>query len=217
MSRMGLLACSPYLLLAASLHAAVDNDFVHVIQAQVQPHVKGSLHRHEYNRVIVALDAGELTTVYQDGRKEIQHWKAGGVSWAPAAGMHTSENTGTRPLRLVEVELKKPAPAAPPTRNPALDPVALDPRHNVLLFENPQVRVFRSWREPGGIEKMHEHTGAGRLSILLTDADAEVHSPDGSVTPLHATAGDALWSGPVTHATKNTGPRRLDMIVIEVK
>lgn len=215
MSRIGLLA--RFLLLAACLHAAVDNEFVHVIQAQVPPHVKGAMHRHEFNRVIVALDAGELTTVYEDGRKETLHWKAGEASWAPAGGAHTSENTGTRPLRLVEVELKKPAPSASPPRNASLDPVALDPRHNTLLFENPQVRVFRSWREPGGIEKMHQHAGAGRLSILLADADAEVRSPDGSVTPLHAATGDALWSGPVTHATKNTGPRRLEMIVIEVK
>ncbi len=216
MSRIGLPACSACLLLAA-LHAAVDNDFVHVIQAEVQPHVKGALHRHQFNRVIIALDAGELTTVYEDGRKDAQHWKAGDVSWAPAEGMHTSENTGARPLRLVEVELKKPAPAAPAPRDPALDPVALDSRHNILLFENPQVRVFRSWREPGGMEKMHRHAGAGRLSVLLTDADAEVRSPDGSLTPLHAAAGEALWSGPVSHATRNIGPRRLDMIVIEVK
>ncbi len=217
MSRIGHLACSVFLVLPACLYAAVDNDFVHVIQAGVQPHAKGALHRHEFNRVIVALDAGELTTVYQDGRKDTQHWKAGDASWAPAAGMHTSENTGARPLRLVEVELKKPGPAAPSGRDPALDPVALDPRHNIVLFENSQVRVFRSWREPGGTEKMHRHTGAGRLSILLTDADAEVRSPDGSVTPLHAAAGEALWSGPVTHATKNIGPQRLEMIVIEVK
>ena len=205
------------LLLAACLSAAVDNAFVHVIQATVQPHVKGELHRHEFNRVIVALDAGQLTTVYQDGRKEVQDWKAGDASWAPAAGMHTSENTGSGPLRLVEVEIRKPAPATPLRRNPALDPLALDRAHNILLVENPQVRVFRSWREPGGVEKMHEHAGSGRLSVLLTDADAEVTSSGGSITPLHAAAGDALWSGPVTHAMRNTGPRRLEMIVFEVK
>jgi hypothetical protein len=216
-NRIGLPACSAFLAAAVCLYAAVDNEFVHVIQAQVQPHVKGALHRHEFNRVLIALDAGELTTVHEDGRKETQRWKAGGVSWVPAGGMHTSENTGARALRLVEVEIKKPASAAPAPRDPALDPVVLDRRHNVLLFENPQVRVFRSWREPGGTEKMHQHTGSGRLSVLLTDAEAEVHMPDGSVTPLHAAAGEALWSGPVTHATKNTGGQRLEMIVIEVK
>jgi hypothetical protein len=208
--------------LSLCLHGAddrvrLDNEFVRVIRAEVQPHVKGTLHRHEFNRVMIALDAGILATYYEDGRKETQHWKAGEATWSPAAGMHTSENTGERAFRLVEVEIKKPAPNASLSRNPALDPVKIDPRHNILLFENPQVRVFRSWREAGASEKMHEHTGAGRLTVLLTAADGEVKLADGSVTPLHAAAGDAMWSGPVTHATKNSGPLRFEMIVIEMK
>lgn len=195
----------------------LDNEFVRVIKAEVQPHVKGTLHRHEFNRVMIALDAGALATYYEDGRKETQRWKAGEATWSPAAGMHTSENVGARPFRLVEVEIKKPAPETPAARNAALDPVKIDPRHNVLLFENPQVRVFRSWREAGASEKMHEHTGSGRLTVLLTSADGEVKLADGSATPLHAAAGDVMWSGPVTHATTNTGPQRFEMIVIEVK
>lgn len=210
------------LLFAACLFAAddrikVDNDFVRVIKATVLPHDKGALHRHEFNRVMIFLDAGDLTVVSQDGHKDEQHWKAGQVAWSPAGGMHTSENVGAAPLRLVEVEIKKPAPTVPPVRKPALDPVASDPKHNILLFDNPQVRVFRSWREPGGAEKMHEHTGAGRLVVLLTDLDAWMKSPDGAVTPQHGAGGDVLWSGPVTHAATNTGPQRFEMVVIEVK
>lgn len=187
-----------------------------MIKAEVQPHVRGPLHLHEFNRVMIALDAGTLATDYQDGRKEMQRWKAGQATWSPAAGLHTSENSGARPFRLVEVEIKKPAGSSPSARNPALDPVKIDPRHNILLFENAQVRVFRSWREAGASEKMHEHGVAGRLTVLLTDLDGEVRTGDGQVTPVHAAAGDVLWSGPVTHATKNTG-QRFEMIVIEVK
>jgi oxalate decarboxylase/phosphoglucose isomerase-like protein (cupin superfamily) len=204
-------------LTAADDRIRIDNGFVRVIQAEVQPHVKGALHRHEFNRVIVALDAGELTVISEDGRKDVQHWKAGQVDWSPVTGMHTSENTGAKPFRLVEVEIKRPAPAAPPVRQPALDPVALDPRHNILLFDNPQVRVFRSWREPGGSEKMHEHAGSGRLVVLLTDLDARVKMPDGTVTAQRGARGDVLWSGPITHATTNTGAQRFEMVVIEVK
>ncbi len=202
---------------AADDRIKLDNDFVRVIKATVQPHDKGALHRHEFNRVMIFLDAGDLTVVHQDGRRDEQHWKAGQVAWEPAGGMHTSENVGAAPLRLVEVEIKKPAPAIPPVRQPALDPVVIDPRHNILLFDNPQVRVFRSWREPGGVEKMHEHTGSGRLVVLLTDLDAAMRSPDGAVTPQHGAEGDVLWSGPVTHAARNTGSRRFEMVVIEVK
>lgn len=195
----------------------VDNEFVRVITATVEPHNKGPMHRHEFNRVIVALDAGELEVVSEDGRIERQHWKPGQVEWSPATAMHTSENVGARAFRLVEVEIKKPAPDVAAARNPGMDPVALDPRHNILIFDNLQVRVFRSWREPGGEEKMHEHTGAGRLSVLLTDLEARVRTPDGAVVPQHGAEGDVLWSGPVKHAASNTGPKRFEMVVIEVK
>jgi hypothetical protein len=93
--------------------------------------------------------------------------------------------------------------------------VKIDPTHNILLFENAQVRVFRSWREAGGTEMMHEHAGTGRVGVFLTDLNATVKSGDVS-TPLQVKAGDVSWSGPVVHATTNLGPNKLEMIVIEV-
>jgi beta-alanine degradation protein BauB len=212
----------PLVLIGLCLHAAddrikVDNEFVRVIKAVQEPHVIGPMHRHEFNRVMIYLDAADLAVTYEDGRKVAEHWKAGQVAWSPIAGMHTSENVGSGPIRIIEVEIKKPAKSAPAARNRALDPVVLDPRHNVLLFENPQVRVFRSWREPGASEKMHEHAGPGRLAILLTDLHAEVKTADGAVATQHAAAGDVLWSGPVTHTAKNIGPQPFQMIVIELR
>lgn len=194
----------------------IDNDAVRVVEAVDQPHHPGALHRHERNRVMIYLTAGDQTLRYQDGRVDRQHWKAGQVAWSPAGGFHISENVGAKPLRIVEIELKKPGPAKAPARDPRLDPVAIDPAHNVLLFENPQVRVFRSWREVGGTEKMHEHAGVGRVGVFLTDLNATVKSPGGSSSQLHVKAGDVSWSGPVTHATTNQGPNKLEMIVVEV-
>jgi hypothetical protein len=52
--------------------------------------------------------------------------------------------------------------------------------------------------------------------VLLTDIDANVQS-EGSITPLHEKAGQALWSGPATHAATNTGANKFDMIIVEVK
>ena len=121
-------------------------------------------------------------------------------------------------LEIVEVELKQPAPAAPNVKRPSMDPVAMDAEHNVLLLENAQVRVFRSWREAGKSETMHEHTGRGRLVVLLTDIDAKVKLPDGSTSEMKLPAGEIRWSqGPVTHAGTNAGSKRFDMILIEVK
>ncbi len=217
LSAIGFLLAALYFLSSAAAQTPdIDNQFVHVIRAEVQPHKRGALHRHEFNRVIVGLDAGELRTVYETGRTETQHFRAGSVVWAPAGGMHTSEGVSSRPFRLVEVELKKPAPLAA-SRNPKLDPVALDPKHNILLLDNPQVRVFRSWREPGGTEQMHEHAGSGRVAILLTAMDARVKLADGSESEQHAGAGDVVWSGPLVHAATNAGRTRLEMIIVEVK
>jgi len=195
----------------------IDNASVRVLSVTYQPHDKSILHSHAGNRVVILLDAGRLVTTYEGGRKEDQTWEAGEARWTPVGGKHVAENMGSKPVRIIEVEVKRPGPAQPARRSPALDPVVIDPSHNILLFENEQVRVFRSWREAGSKEKMHEHTGAGRVAVLLTDIDAKIESEVGEVTALRASAGDVLWSGPLTHSTTNVGPRKFEMIVVEVK
>jgi oxalate decarboxylase/phosphoglucose isomerase-like protein (cupin superfamily) len=200
---------------AADDRVKIDNDAVRVLDVVDEPHKPGGLHRHELNRVMIYLTSGDLTVRYQDGKIDQQHWKAGQVAWSPAGALHISENVGTKPLRIIEVELKNAHPPAP-HGNPKLDPVAIDPAHNVLLFENAQVRVFRSIREPGGTEMMHEHAGTGRVGVFLTGLNATVKTPDGPGSPIHVKAGDVSWSGPVVHATTNLGPNKLEMIVVEV-
>src|SRR5579884_1562411 len=168
MTRPGALPLAVLLLAAVPLTAVestvkLENDYVKVLSVTYQPHDKSVLHAHAGNRVVILLDAGHLATVTEDGRREDIPWKAGEARWVPVGPKHIGENTGSNAIRIVEVELKRPAPARLPQRNPALDPVAIDPTHNILLFENDQVRVFRSWREPGGKEMVHEHVGAGRV------------------------------------------------------
>jgi quercetin dioxygenase-like cupin family protein len=200
---------------AADDRVKIENDAVRVLNVVDQPHTPSALHRHELNRVMIYLSDGDLTVRFQDGKVDQQHWKAGQVAWSAAGGMHISENVGSTPLHIIEVELKK-APSNAPTRNPKLDPVAIDPTHNVLLFENSQVRVFRSWREAGGVEMMHEHVGTGRVGVFLTDLNATVKLADGSSSFLRVNAGGVTWSAPVTHSTTNLGPNRFEMIVVEV-
>jgi quercetin dioxygenase-like cupin family protein len=194
----------------------IDNAAVRVLSVTYQPHDKSILHSHAGNRVVIVLDDGRLVTTYEDGRKEDQPWQAGEARWVPAGPKHVAENMGSKRIRIIEVEMKKAGPANPAARSAKLDPVEIDPMHNEFLFENDQVRVFRSWREVGGKEKMHEHVGKGRVAVLLTDIDARVES-DGATTPLHGSAGDVLWSGPAEHAATNTGLAKFDMIIVEVK
>src|SRR5579863_1410491 len=183
----------------------VDNDSVRVLKAVQQPHQPTALHEHVFNRVMIYLDGGTLEVRHQNGRVEKQTFKPGEVAWSTAGGMHVSENVGAVPVTVVEIELKKPGPKLPASRPHEFDPVAIDPKHNVFLFENDQVRVFRSWREPGGTEKMHEHLGAGRVAVLLTDLDARVKGADGGIATSKGAAGDVLWSAPTRHASTNVG------------
>ena len=194
----------------------IDNEYVHVTQTVLAPHEKTALEEHALNRVMVFLDKGGLEIRDQEGHTDKPRFRAGQAVWTPAAGSETTENTGRDPIRMVEIDLKKPAPVSFPARSRELDPVAIDPKHNILVFENEQVRVFKSWREPGASEHVHEHSGVGRVAVFLTDTQASVHS-GGTETPLEAAAGEVTWSGPATHAAVNTGRRKFEMIVIEVK
>ena len=210
------LCCSAAAAYAAG--PAIDNEHVRVLTAVDQPHHKSALHRHEFNRVMIYLDAGEIDISYEDGRVDHQHWKVNDIAWSPAGGRHVSENVGAKDLRIVEVELKKAAPASKLVRSPNLDPLLIDPAHNKLVFENDQVRVFRSVREPGGEEKMHQHVGAGRLVVLLTDMEGRATSSDGKTSSMRGSRGDAFWSeGTITHKGMNLGKSDYDMVVIEVK
>ena len=202
---------------AADDRVKFDNDAVRVLKVADLPHKKSALHKHDLNRVMIYLTSGDLDVTPENGKVEHQHWKAEQVAFSPAGGMHTSENPGANPLVIVEVELKRTTPPAP-RRDPKLDPIAIDPKHNNLILENDQVRVFRSWREPGMSEMMHEHTGAGRVVVLLTDINAKVKTASGESTGMQDKAGEVHWTaGPVTHAGTNAGPRRFDMILVEIK
>ncbi len=204
-------------LIAADDRVPVDNNVVRVLKAVEEPHQKTPFHGHAFNRVIVYLDAGDMETRYKDGRVDRQHWNQEQVVWAPVGGRHSSENVGTSPMRIIEVELKKPAPKTPPLPSAALDPMTSDATHNILLFENDQVRVFRSWREAGGTEIMDDPGGAGRLMVLLSETLASVKSAEGGVMLLNGSPGDVLWSGPAKQSATNVGRRRFDMIVVDVK
>ena len=210
-----------WLFLPIALYAqsttVVDNSTVRIINAVDRPHAPTPLHKHDFSRVMVYLDAGDQD-ITADGHVEHHHWKAGEVIWSPVGPSHVSENVGSANLRIVEIEIKKPAPASPPKRNPKLDPLAVDRARNTLLFENDQVRVFLNKLPAGSREKWHEHAGAGRAVVLLAPLSARVEEANGDVSPMNGAAGDAFWrEGAVKHRGSNIGSRPSEMVIVEVK
>jgi len=113
--------------LAAQSTTVVDNARVRILNAMDPPHRKTALHKHDVNRVMIYLDTSDQDISHPDAPTEHFHWKAGDVAWSPAGGMHVSENVGSGNLRIVEIEIKQPAPAALPKRARNLD------RHHRLV------------------------------------------------------------------------------------
>lgn len=203
--------------LAAETRVVVDNDAVRILAATQAPGEKTPLHRHARNRVVVFLDNGELRVFDPQGQWKDEHWKAGQVVWSGPTGMHITQNIGPTPLRIVEIELKRPAPEKKLVRRVEYDPVVIDAKRNALLFENDYVRVFKSWLESGDTAPTYEHAGTGHAVVLLTDRDVSEKLDDGTVIRKRGQAGDIFWSGPSMHTDTNVGNTRLEMLVVEVK
>src|SRR5262249_52570229 len=120
---------------------------------------------------------------------------------------------------IIEIEIKKLAPAHPSKPDAKLDPLAVDRAHNTLVFENEQVRVFKGKLAPGEREKWHGHIGAGRAVVLLTPASIRVEAANGDPSPMQGGPGDAFWrDGPIArHRGMNIGNRPCEMVIVEVK
>jgi hypothetical protein len=204
--------------LAAQTTPVVENATVRILNAIDRPHAPTPPHKHDFNRVMVYLDDGDQD-ITAEGKVEHHHWKTGDVVWSPVGPMHVSENVGTADLRIIEIELRKPAPTTPPRRDPKLDPLAIDHAHNTLIFENDQVRVFRNKLAAGAREKWHEHVGTGRAVVALKPVSSRLESANGLVSPLNASVGDVLWwDGAVKkHRGENIGSRESEMVIVEVK
>jgi mannose-6-phosphate isomerase-like protein (cupin superfamily) len=64
------------------------------------------MHTHELAHVGVVIQGGTLVFKYPDGKSETAKLEAGGAGFREANVSHQPVNTGTSPVRVIEVELK---------------------------------------------------------------------------------------------------------------
>ena len=64
------------------------------------------MHTHELAHVGVVIQGGTLVFKYPDGKSETAKLEPGGVGYRGANVSHEPVNTGTTPVRVIEVELK---------------------------------------------------------------------------------------------------------------
>ena len=200
-------------LLAQTPPPPIDNDQAHVIVAHDQPHKKGALHEHKFDRVMIYLQAGRQQIAPQGGTPYTLEWKAGDVKWSPASGMHTSEVLSDSPVTIVEIEVKKPGDPSKKITTP-LDPLKVDPKAYKLEFQNDKVRVVRVHMDANKGVPLHEHQ-RNRVVVYLTDQDGSMTTPDGQTTLAKHKAGEFSWGVPVTHKEQNNQPHPFEAIMVE--
>ncbi len=211
-----LLLCTAALALSAERVAVpIENEFVKVLDVTVQPHEKTRLHDHKVNRVMIYLDAGKQHFEWQGGKPADLKWKAGQPLWSPAAGMHTAEVTSDKPVRIIEIELKKPGGGKSAGAS-ALDPLKVAPKNYTVQFENDQVRVVRATANPKQKLPLHEHS-LNRVTVLITDQNFRITNSDGTVLTPQKKAGEVSWGTPVKHTEENLNDKPFEVIMVELK
>jgi hypothetical protein len=83
----------------------LENARVRVRDVTFPPGVTG-MHTHDLAHVGVVIQGGTLVFKYPDGKQETAKLEVGGVGFRDANVTHEPVNTGTTPVRVIEVELK---------------------------------------------------------------------------------------------------------------
>jgi len=179
----------------------LDTPQARVIVATLEPHRPvNAANGHATNRVLIYLDDGAMTSKEGERSTPIAFHR-GDVRWRPASGAYVAENTGDRPIRILEVDLKTaPAAPAPPAK---LDPTIVDPAHYKVVLENEYVRVLRIHFGPREKSPLHEHL-LNRVVVYLND------QPGGKADETRVAAAG-------THTEENASDQIADRIAVELK
>ena len=91
-----------------------ENEHVRVWKSIIMPRQPLAQHRHEFGRALIALTDGQLKVVSPDGKvTNTYNWERGKAYWLgvdPPGETHADVNETDKPIEVIVVELKKPAP-----------------------------------------------------------------------------------------------------------
>ena len=97
----------------------------------------------------------------------------------------------------------------------AQDPVAVDPTHYKVEFENDQVRVLRITYGPNEKSVMHHHPAG--VAVYLKDLKGRFTLPDGRTIEEEGKAGEAVWTEAGQHLPENLTDQPFELILVELK
>jgi quercetin dioxygenase-like cupin family protein len=100
-------AAAPKAAIKYSTQVVFENERVRVKDVTFPPGVPDTgMHTHDLAHVGVILTEGKLVFTEGDGKKETASFSSGSVGFRGANATHMVANPGTKPMRVIEVELK---------------------------------------------------------------------------------------------------------------
>src|SRR6476469_602852 len=100
-------------------------------------------------------------------------------------GIVFASMTGVCSLAAQKGGVRMSTPASRPATSK--DPIAVDPKHYTVEFENEKVRVLRIKYGPHEKSQMHGHPSS--IGVMLTDFHSRFTYPDGSAEDVNGQAG----------------------------
>ncbi|QSX74341.1 cupin domain-containing protein [Lysobacter arenosi] len=83
-----------------------------------------------------------------------------------------------------------------------------------VLLDNEKVRVLELNMPPGASTGLHSH---GDNVVYFVTGGTATQVTNGESKTMTRKPGEAIWSGPVTHDTTNSGKTAVKTVVIELK
>ncbi len=96
-----------------------------------------------------------------------------------------------------------------------LDPVATNPDHYRVAFENERVRVLEYVDAPGHRTTLHAHPDS--VMVTLSSFRRRLHTADGQTRDVEIPAGVSGWLPAQQHAGENIGETETRTIFVELK
>jgi quercetin dioxygenase-like cupin family protein len=97
----------------------------------------------------------------------------------------------------------------------ARDPIAVDPKHYTVEFENEKVRVLRIKYGPHEKSPMHSHPPL--VAVLLTPHHSRHTFSDGRVEDMRGKPGEVMYMDKTEHAPENPSDTPFELIAVELK
>jgi quercetin dioxygenase-like cupin family protein len=187
-----------------------ENEDVRLLEGNLAPGVKTAMHTHP-DLMAVILQPAVIKWTMADGKavESEPNMKRGSVMALPTQS-HISENMGKKPMKVVLIEFKKPAPAAANARKASSSPSCK------VVAESAHATAQLCSGEVGSTVAKHTHS-AGVVYVALTDVNAEITDGAGKTHMLEMKKDAAAIAPPETHSGKNVGKAAYQLIVVDLK